>query len=405
MMTLTNFAKLIAVLAVLGTTATANDWSQWRGPNRDGKVAAATAVTNDASIEELWSAEVGTGFSSIAISGDRVVTSGNVDDEDTIFCLSRADGSALWKHSYPAPLDPNLFEGGPTATPTVSGDSVFVISRKGEIFCLEIGSGEVRWHTQVPEEVRDHVPAWGFTGSPLAHHDTVIFNVGSHGLCLKKENGEVVWKSDTSELAGYTSPILMKTENAELLLIESEKSLKAVDPATGELSWSHPWITRYGINAADPLVVSPTQVVLTSGYAKGASLLNIKANGADEVWRSRSLRCQMSPGVLVDGFIYSNDGDAGQECKLVCVDVSTGKPTWTQDGYGSCSMIAVGQQLFLLSEGGELAIIEVNSKEHQLVAKFPILTGKCWTPPVYQDGTLIARNAVGQVVCVKINPQ
>src|SRR5690606_32713262 len=131
--------------------------------------------------EKQWHAEIGTGFSSIAVSNGRVLTAGNIDDKDIIWCLDARDGAVIWKHEYAAPLDPNLFEGGPTATPTVGDGHVYAISRRGDVFCLDVNTGEPRWTFQVVEKLRLNVPSWGFSGSPLLIDNRVVLNVGSHG--------------------------------------------------------------------------------------------------------------------------------------------------------------------------------------------------------------------------------
>ncbi|WP_437224171.1 PQQ-binding-like beta-propeller repeat protein [Planctomicrobium sp. SH661] len=380
------------------------DWPQWRGPHRNGQVPSAVPYTASTTLEELWQADVQTGFSSIAISQGRVLTVGNADNQDTVWCLSLEDGSVLWKQTYPAPLDPNLFEGGPTATPTVEGGNVYVISRLGEVHCFDLATGEIRWHVQVPEDLRKNVPTWGYSGSALVVGERLYFNAGSHGLCLNAATGEVIWASDSEEVSGYTSPLLMTTATGPVLLIESEKTLNAVNPETGEVVWRQPWITRYGINAADPLVLDEHRIVVTSGYGKGASLIDIQDNTPNEVWRSRDLKTQMSPGVLIDGFVYANDGDADRDCKLVCLDANTGKLRWLERGFGSASLIAVGKQLLVLSESGELNIVEANPDKLEIVAKLPLLTGKCWTPPAFTDSKIVARNATGKLTCVRLNP-
>jgi len=385
-----------------GATNLHADWPQWRGPHRNGQIDTPETLTKKAHLEEIWNAELGTGFSSVAIAGERVLASGNADEQDTIWCLNLKDGKPFWKHSYSAPLDPNLFEGGPTATPTIDQDSVYTISRAGKIFCFDLKSGDVRWHVQVPEEQRKNIPSWGYSSSPLVLADHVYFNAGAHGLCLDAATGNTVWASDNEEVAGYTSPVLMQTSEETVILLESEKSIWAIRPDDGTVVWRHPWITRYGINAADPLVLNDHQVVVTSGYSKGAILLDMESGSPKELWRTRNLRTQMSPGVLVNGYIYANDGDADRDCKLVCIEAETGALKWLERGYGSASVIRVGPQLLVLSEAGELMVMNPSPEKLDIVAKFPILTGKCWTPPAWTDSQLLARNAAGHLVCVRL---
>jgi len=398
------FLVLLLVLSgISGSPFCLADWPQWRGPHRNGQVKQTVPFSETTTAQELWHAELGTGFSSISVAQDRVFSIGNEDNQDTIWCLSLTDGDVLWKQTYAAPLDPNLFEGGPTASPTIAGRFVYSISRAGEIYCFQLEDGKIHWHVQVPEEQRMNVPAWGYSGSPLVLGNRVYFNAGSHGLCLNAETGEVIWASGNDELAGYTSPLLMQTSDGEAILLETEKSILAVNPQDGEVLWRHPWITRYGINAADPLIRNDHQVVVTSGYSKGAILLDLQSGEPKELWRTRDLRTQMSPGVLLEGFIYANDGDADRDCKLVCIDPESGKLQWLERGFGVATMIGVGKQLLVLSESGELSVINANPEKLDVVKKFSILSGKCWTPPVFTDSLVLARNAAGRLVCIKLS--
>jgi outer membrane protein assembly factor BamB len=221
---------------------------------------------------------------------------------------------------------------------------------------------------------------------------------------LNQRSGDIVWKSDNSDDAGYATPVLTTLHEQSLALILSGKAIHAVDPATGTPRWEHRWITRYGVNAADPLL-SGTDLFLSSGYAKGSSLLRISPTGAEEVWRTRDLRNQLSPGVLIDGHVYAVDGDAGEDCRLKCVEAATGVVRWEAEGLGSASLIACGPRLIILTGTGELVVDEVDSAAFRPLARAQILEGKCWTPPAFSDGRLYCRNAAGNVVCLDLRPQ
>ena len=138
------------MLLVLALPLFADDWPQWRGPNRNG-ISSEKGWLDHWPVEGppiAWKAEVGTGFSSFAIANGRVYTMGNSDNADTIFCFDAATGRELWRHSYPADLGDKYFEGGTTGTPTVSEGRVFAFSRWGDLVCLEAATGKVVWLQQ-----------------------------------------------------------------------------------------------------------------------------------------------------------------------------------------------------------------------------------------------------------------
>src|SRR5690606_14448176 len=131
-----SFALLSSWLC--STTLYASDWYRWRGPDLNGisKETDWLAQWPAEGPKQLWKANVGTGFSSVSVSEGRVYTMGNENDTDTVYCLDAKTGKEIWKHSYPCPLDPNVYEGGPNATPILDGKNVFTLSRKGDLFCL-----------------------------------------------------------------------------------------------------------------------------------------------------------------------------------------------------------------------------------------------------------------------------
>ncbi len=396
--------SLLLVLATCLPVCAQQDWPQWRGPNRDGHAppVASPAFTNSTVFRIAWTANVGTGFSSIVVSQGKVITVGNREENDTISCLKEDDGSLVWKQAYPAPLDPNLFEGGPTATPTIAGDRVYAISRRGDVHCLNLADGAIFWKRRIVEDHSINVPSWGFAGSPLVLADRLILNAGSHGVCLATKTGETLWHSDNTEDAGYTSPVPVRLGDTDLVLLESGKSLTSVDPNTGDALWTSPWVTRYGINAADPLVLGEGRVLVSSGYGKGTALVRFSAAESEQVWRVREFKNQMSPGVLIDGTVFGFDGDSGSEVRLVALDPETGEVRWSEVGFGAGSLIAVGRQLLILSETGELVAADVDRTGMRVLSRQQILSGKCWTPVAYACGAVYARNAAGDVVKVGV---
>src|SRR5262245_20097500 len=150
-----------------GCRVSAEDWPQWRGPHRNG--ISSERIHTDWPADGpkiLWSAGVGTGFSSVAVSQGRAYTMGNSSNIDTIWCLDALRGKELWKHSYPAQLSPQWYEGGPGATPTVDKGHVFTISKWGDVFCIDAVKGTIIWQRDLRQD--GFKPnRWGYAGSPL----------------------------------------------------------------------------------------------------------------------------------------------------------------------------------------------------------------------------------------------
>lgn len=392
---------LAAALIVVASATFAADWPRFRGPDQSGLVTG--AGLNPKALEGggkiLWRANVGTGFSSIVVAGGRAYTMGNQKqdgvDTDFVWCLDAATGKEIWKHSYPEELKPNLYEGGPNATPTVDGGRVYTLSKTGRAFCLDAAKGTVIWAVDLAKEVNAKKPEWGFSGSVLIEGDLAIYNVGEAGTALHKETGKVAWKSGPGA-AGYSQPVAANLDGKRVAILMAASEAIALDPKTGRVIWRHPWKTSYDVNAADP-IVSGNRVFVSSGYNHGAAVLEVKDNQVTEVWKSRVLRNQFSSSVLLGNHVYGVD-----ENQLRCVEFATGNVTWTDRVTGKGTLLIADGHIVALSERGELLIAPASPEAFNPVSRAQILGGKCWTMPALANGRLYARNAKGDLVCVDV---
>jgi outer membrane protein assembly factor BamB len=400
-------AAATALLAALATAAVggrsaAGDWPRWRGPQCDG-VATESGWFQPwpaGGPKRLWKANVGTGFSSLAVSGPRLCTMGNVNGQETIYGLEAGSGRVLWRHTYACARMPNLYEGGPNATPTIDGDRVYTLSRKGHVFCLDVRSGLVVWSKNIQAELSLRVPEWGFSGSPLVEGDLLILNAGTSGTALDKRTGAVVWTTGPS-LAGYASPLPFEDRGRRRVLVFTADRLVAMDPQSGQPAWAHPWQTSYKLNAADPNVAG-SRVFISSGYNEGGAQLHIGGAGPTVLWRNKNLRTQFNPAVLVGGHLYGIDGNVTQKASLKCVTLDTGEVRWSAADVGFGSLIAADGKLIVLTGRGELIVAEASPEAFTPLARAQVLGGKCWTTPVLANGRIYCRNAAGEVVCLQI---
>ncbi|MDB6138671.1 MAG: alcohol dehydrogenase, partial [Verrucomicrobiaceae bacterium] len=387
--------------AIVTSGALATDWPQWRGPRRNGTSDEAVITSFPSTGPKvLWKAEVGLGFSSFTIANGKVYTLGHAGEQDTVFCFDAKTGRESWKHSYDAELGDKYFEGGPTSTPTVSGNRVFSLSRWGDLFCFDAANGKVIWTKNLAKEMGATVPDWGFAGSPLVHDDLLILNVGDYGTALDKNTGSVRWKSGP-ESAGYCTPLPYKHDGRWFATAANTKGYYAVDLATGKPQWFFKWVTRYGINAADP-IINGDEFLISTGYSKGCALIKPGTGEPAVVWQSRDLRTQMNPGVLVGGYVYGIDGDEGSRPELKCLEMATGKITWKVPSPKGGGLMVAQDKLIVLTGQGELSIAKASPSGFDPLATAQILKGKCWTAPVLANGVLYCRNAEGTVVALDV---
>lgn len=393
-------AGMLTFVALL--SATASDWPQYRGPGRNGISSEKgwRAQWPAEGPKTAWKAKVGLGFSSVVISQGRAATVGHDQGQDTVFCFDAATGKPLWKHSYAAELGDKYFDGGTTGTPTFDGDRLYWLSRWGDLFCFESATGKIVWSKNITEETKAPVPTWGFSGAVLVQESLLILNVGEAGTAVDKASGKLVWKSGEKD-AGYSTPLPLQRNGQWTVLLGNGESYGAVSLKTGEEKWRYRWLTEYGVNASDP-VVNGDQVFLSTGYGKGATLLNLASGKPEQVWKNKLLRTQLNPSVLVDGHLYGVDGDTTTSATLKCLEFATGTEKWAQPNFGSGGVIVADGRLIALSGTGELMIAPASPTGFKPTARAQILGGKCWTAPVLANGFIYCRNSRGDLVVADV---
>jgi outer membrane protein assembly factor BamB len=396
-------STLLAVLMSLtfaAQPAAGADWPNYRGPDHNG-ISKETNWSSDwgtAGPKVLWKKSLGIGFSTTAVADGRAYNMGNSDKKtDTVYCFDATTGQEIWKYSYACPLLPNSYEGGPLSTPTVDGAKVYALSKVGDLFCFEAAGGKILWQKQLNKEMGFELPTWHFSSSAFIAGDMLILNMGSAGLALNKNTGDLLWQNGKGK-CGYATPVPFELDGQPCLAIMSEVTLFAVKQADGKQLWQYPYKTMYEINAADPVPVGK-QMLITSGYKHGCSLLDVSATEAKKVWENKVMSMQINCPIVRDGYAYGFD-----ENIFKCLQLEDGKEQWQDKGLGKGSLMASADgRLMIMSEKGELVIAKADPQKFDVVARAQILPqSKCWTSPVLANGRIYTRNAAGDFVCVDV---
>ena len=397
-MKIASLFSLIVLLASLTLRANAADWPNFRGPDLNGisKETGWSSQWSAGAPKQLWKAKVGLGFATLSVSKGRVYTTGNKSDTDTIFCFDADTGKELWKHSYAAPLDAKYYEGGTSATPTVDGDRVFTISKRGIVHCLGAADGKVIWTKNLQEELGAKIPEWGFAGSFYIEGDLAILNIGTAGAALEKATGKVAWSSGT-DVSGYSTPMPFDAGSERAVMLAIKQDVVAVKIKDGKELWRFPWKTQYDVNAATP-ILSGSKVFISSGYNRGGGVFDIAKNPAAKVWESKNMRNHMSTSILWKGHLYGID-----ENQLRCVSFDTGEVTWTDKVSGKGALMMADGKLIVLSERGELLVAEASPTAFKPISRAQVVGGKCWAAPVLANGKIYCRTGPGDVVCVDVS--
>ncbi len=402
-------AMLTPAMLVLGVcmitcfapaTLDAEDWYRWRGPELNG-ISSETDWQSEWPTGKMpiaWTIDVGTGFSSVVVQDNRAYTLGHVDDHDVVYCIDVTDGHVIWKHAYPASLDARDFEGGPTTTPTIDGDRVYVLSRAGELFCFDNKSGEVCWQKQIADVAEVRLPGWGFAAAPLVVGDKLVLTLGESGAVVNKHDGSLVWTSADRE-CGYASPV--QIPNSNTFVFPSGRAFAGVDLDTGEPQWSLRWLTSFGCNAADP-IIHDGKMFLCSGYNRGAALFKLTDGEPELIWKNKNMLNQLHGSLLHDGHLYGIDGDMEAGARLTCLNWETGEVVWSEDELKPGGLSLADGKLMLLTEAGELVFAAASPAGFSEISRAKVLDGKCWTVPVLSSGRVFCRSIQGQVACVDL---
>jgi outer membrane protein assembly factor BamB len=396
-----------AFSSLAATAYTQVDWPQFLGPTRNG-ISPETgwqAVWPKEGPKILWEIEVGTGFSSVAVEGDRAYTMGNMAGQETLYCLKTETGEVVWKQGYPSQLKAVIHEGGPCCTPSVDKDCIYTLGKEGQMYCFEKTTGKVLWWRNLPKDYNLEVEDFGISCSPLLEGEQVIVDPGSM-MALNKRTGSLIWKHEPVPRA-FTSPVAFELEGRRLGATLNGYGLLVFEIDGGKEICKHPWETFDKTNCTTP-VISGNRIFVSSAYDRGGAVLEVGLDKPPKViWDNANMRNHFNISVLWEGHLYGFDGNSNRDNQgeLRCLDFNTGEVRWSEPSILKGGLLISDGKLVAISDKGELAIAEASPKGFQALSRAQVLGGRCWTPPTLSGGRIYCRNAAGNVVCIDVRGQ
>jgi outer membrane protein assembly factor BamB len=394
--------RRFALALIFATLPASADWLHYRGPTQNG-VAPEKLPAGLKEPKQLWKINVGIGTCSVTVDGTHAFTAGNADKKtDAIVCLDTTTGKTVWRYEYPQALDPNLFEGGPRATPTVDGDRVYAQSQAGDLICLAAETGKLKWHKNLVRDFGGKKPGWGYAGSPTMEDDLLIVEPGGPGsstVALNKLTGAPVWKSGSDE-SGYASAVVADLAKKRTVVLFKAKGLVGLDAKSGQELWRAEWKTDYDINAATPIVVG-NWIIVCSGYGTGIGLFEVGPGGITQKWRNRSLRSHINSPVAHKGHVFGLDGNVGGG-NLVCLDLANGAKKWEEKSVKGGSLVLAEDKLVVLTEKGELVVADATASGFKPALRSHVLDKRCWVQPTISTGKIFVKNNVGDLECFEL---
>jgi outer membrane protein assembly factor BamB len=376
--------------------AARNYWTNFRGPNRDGRYDEMQVLTSWPSqgLPLVWKEPVGVGYASVTIADGRVYTIEQRRRQEVVAAYDVNTGRELWTQTWNAEYTDETGD-GPRTTPTWDDGWLYALGATGELRCLNANTGAVRWGKNILSDNQAENLPWAMAASPLIVDDKVIVlpggTSGKSVVAYNKVTGAPVWRVQNDRQA-YVSPMLVTLAGRRQILVVSASRIFGLAPEDGALLWSQSWDTDNGINVSQPIIIDNKRLFISSGYGKGAALMEVSGSGnslqARTVWTNINMKNKFNSSVLHEGHVYGLD-----EGILTCIEVNTGNRKWKGGRYGYGQILLASGHLIVMSDSGDLALVKASPTEYSEVARFTALDGKTWNYPAIAGGKLFVRNA------------
>lgn len=381
----------------------AADWPQWRGRERDGRIAPGELPeTWPEALARRWKVDVGEGHSSPVVVGELVYQHARSGEREVVACRDLATGRVRWSRDFPAPYEMHSAAAahgkGPKSTPVVASGKLVTFGIAGQLRCFDALTGDPLWNRDFGETYPKTSPLYGTAMSPLIVGRTVVAHVGGHDRgalsAFDLESGQPRWSWD-EDGPGYASPVVLEFGGVRQLATQSQRAVVALDPATGRLLWKHPFRTAYDQNSVTP--VGAGDLLIVSGTQAGLQALRPRREGdrwiLDPRWKVDELACYMSTPVVDGQEIYGLS--ERRKGLLFCADAATGKTHWTNAGRtGDHASVLVGDRFVLVvTTGGELLVVQRTPKAYVEVRRQKLTDSPVWAHPAVAHRSLLVKDA------------
>ena len=405
------FSAVVFALGLQTKTSSAAGWPQFLGPDRSG-----IASDSEPSIERsfpssgpviLWKKPLGTGFAGPVVTGGKVIVCHRVDDEVNIEALDAMTGKEVWKTSYKTNYRDSFgFDNGPRACPTVADGKVFVHGAEGILTALDLASGKALWAYDTVKELESPQGYFGRACAPLYHDGKVILTPGGRNekgpagvIALNAKDGSLAWQSVDDESA-YSSPVV-RMSTPPTMVCWMRNQLVLCNAADGKVLDSMRWRSEMdaSVNASVPVWGIDDRFFITASYGVGGAMFKVDANAKlTKVWaHEETIDSHYSTPVFHRGHLYGFHGRQEQGQTLRCVSAEDGKVKWESPQVKGGTLLLVKETLVVVTESGELWLVEESPQAFNLLATAQILRAGHRSYPALSNGILYARDGKGMV--------
>jgi len=414
--------SICVLLGVVIAPTRADDWPDWRGPQRDGVWRESGVVQrfDGQALDVVWRTSIGSGYCGPTVADGRVyLTDRQIKPKqvERVHCFDAKTGRNIWTHTYDCPYENVSYDAGPRASVIIHDGRAYSLGTMGHFCCVDAASGKIHWQKDLKDEYDIAMPIWGIACAPLIYKDLVILQIGgADGACmvaLDRISGKERWRA-LDDRASYSAPKIIKQAGRDVVVVYTGDHVAGLEPASGKVHWKVPFPPkRMVIGVADPVLHG--DYLFVTNFFDGAMLLKLRHDkpAVEKVWhragesekKTDALHSIISTPYLKGDHIYGVDSYG----EFRCLELMTGDRVWESDAvvprarWATVHIIEQGDQVWMFNEKGELIIADLSPKGYRETSRAKLIEptrdqlpsrrgGVCWSHPAFADRHVFARN-------------
>jgi len=427
----------VGVTLLLTTTAVAQNWPSFRGPNGSGIGSGSPPVTWDVSAGKnvKWKVAVeGLAHSSPIVWGDRIYLttavssaeseptfetgwmggSGDPAAEDAawtwkVICLDRATGRTLWSS--------DAYTGVPrikrhakathaNSSPATDGKHVVAYFASEGLYCFDV-DGKLLWKKDLgliktgPYNAPDL--EWGAASSPIIHDGKVIVQCDANNTgfwaAFDVTDGKELLRVERGEVSAWSTPAVHVSPKRTQVVLNGYWHMGGYDLETGKVLWK---LSGGGDVPVPTPQVTKDVIVLTNGHGK-SPIYAIDPDAEGDVspkddesetdglrWSRRGGGSYMPTPIIVGDILYVGDDNGILSAMVVRSGERKYKVRLGSGGASfSASPVAADGRIYLTNEDGDVFVVQAGD-EYKLLATNQ-MNESCMATPAISDGDLFIR--------------